>query len=182
MQVLKRRGSSPLNCTEPSLLRMAHSGCASRASPQLRSGLMRATTRMLRFFARPRRTRRRNLGLSEIFRARWNCTLERIEGENTGDADEDQVGIRGVPVVSPLLDVHHGGIMLGHVALAHAANPLLPGFCWPSRGELDAAAVRRAVENSQPSLQPVKSARQTQRPAELRRPQSSNQSSKTCGG
>ena len=51
MQVLNSRGSCSLNCAEPSLFRIAHSGCASSASRQFRSGLMRATTRMPRFFA-----------------------------------------------------------------------------------------------------------------------------------
>ena len=34
----------------------------------------------------------------------------------------------GVPVVGPLLDVHHRGVVLGHVGLSHAANLLLPGL------------------------------------------------------
>jgi len=52
-----------------------------------------------------------------------------IEGEDAGDADEDHVGTGGVPVVSPFLDVHDRGVVLGHVALADAANLLLPGLC-----------------------------------------------------
>ena len=53
--------------------------------------------------------------------------LRGIEGEDAGDADEDDVGAGGVPVVGPLLDVHDGRIVLGHVALADAADFLLPG-------------------------------------------------------
>ena len=51
-----------------------------------------------------------------------------IEREDAGDADEDDVGFGGVPVVGPLLDVHDGRIVLGHVGLADAANVLLPGL------------------------------------------------------
>src|SRR5258708_26944201 len=52
-----------------------------------------------------------------------------IEGEDAGDADEAHVGAGGVPVVSPFLDVHDDGVMLGHVALADTANLLLPRLC-----------------------------------------------------
>ena len=53
--------------------------------------------------------------------------LRGIEGEDAGDAYEDDVRAGGVPVVGPLLYVHDGGVMLGHVALADAAHLLLPG-------------------------------------------------------
>jgi hypothetical protein len=52
-----------------------------------------------------------------------------IEGEDAGDTDKDDVRAGGMPIIGPLLDVHHGGVVLGHVGLADAANPLLPGFC-----------------------------------------------------
>ena len=50
-----------------------------------------------------------------------------VEGEDAGDADEDDLRLSGVPVVGPLFDVHDGGVVLGHVALAHAPDALLPG-------------------------------------------------------
>ena len=53
--------------------------------------------------------------------------LRRVVGENAGDADEDDVGAGVMPEVGPLLDVHDGGIVLGHVGLADAADALLPG-------------------------------------------------------
>src|SRR5580698_5721463 len=54
--------------------------------------------------------------------------LRRIKRKNAGHANKDEVGPGGVPVVSPLLNVHDGRIVLCHVALANAANLLLPGL------------------------------------------------------
>ena len=45
----------------------------------------------------------------------------------------------GVPVVGPLFNVHHSGVVLGHVALADATNPLLPGLA----GGIDGGQTRR---------------------------------------
>ena len=54
--------------------------------------------------------------------------LRRVIRQNSGDADKDNVGLGAMPVVGPFLDVHDGGIVLCHVALTNAADPLLPGF------------------------------------------------------
>lgn len=53
--------------------------------------------------------------------------LRRIKREDAGDADENNVGLAAMPIVGPLLDVHYGGVVFGHVALTHAAHPLQPG-------------------------------------------------------
>ena len=88
---------------------------------------MRATTRIPRFLAAATHSPKKSRSLQE-FSVAMELHLGWIEGENAGDADEDNVRFGGVPVVGPLFHVHHGGIVLGHVGLAHAANSLLPGL------------------------------------------------------
>ncbi len=55
--------------------------------------------------------------------------LGRIEGQDSGNADEDDVDFGGMPIVRPLLHVHDRAVILGHVCLTHAANSLLPRQC-----------------------------------------------------
>ena len=86
---------------------------------------MRATTRMLRFFAAATHSPKKSRPLQKFSMA-VELHLRGIEREDAGDADKDNVRLGGVPVVGPLFDVHHGGIVLGHVALSDAANLLLP--------------------------------------------------------
>ena len=64
----------------------------------------------------------------EIFPMAMERNLRGIESENPSHADEDDLRAGGVPVVGPLLDVHDGGIVLGHVALAYTTDLLLPGL------------------------------------------------------
>ena len=89
---------------------------------------MRATTRMLRFFAAATHSPKKSRPLQEFSMA-MELNLRGIEGKDAGDADKDDVRFGGMPVVGPLFDVHDGRIVLGHVALSHAANLLLPGLC-----------------------------------------------------
>ena len=63
----------------------------------------------------------------EEFSVAMERHLGGIEGEDAGDADEDNVRLGGVPVVGPLVDVHDGGVVLGEVGLADAADFFLPG-------------------------------------------------------
>ena len=86
---------------------------------------MRATTRMLRFFAAATHSPKKSRPLQEFSMA-MKLHLRGIEREDAGDADKNNVRFGGMPVVGPLFDVHHGGIVLGHVALSHATNLLLP--------------------------------------------------------
>jgi hypothetical protein len=51
-----------------------------------------------------------------------------IEGENSGDADKDNIHFGRVPVISPLIHVHDRGIVLGQVGLSYTSNVLLPGY------------------------------------------------------
>src|SRR5215469_13065622 len=53
--------------------------------------------------------------------------LRGIEGEDSGNTDENDVGASRMPIVCPFFNVHHGRIVLGHVALTDASNVLLPG-------------------------------------------------------
>src|SRR5215467_5958362 len=53
--------------------------------------------------------------------------LRRIEGEDAGHTDENDVGAGRVPIICPFFNVHYGRIVLCHVALTDAANLLLPG-------------------------------------------------------
>ena len=65
--------------------------------------------------------------------------LGRIERQDTRHADEDDVRAGRVPVLRPLLDIHHCRIVFRHVALADAANCLLP---W-QRGWIDGSQTSR---------------------------------------
>ena len=49
-----------------------------------------------------------------------------VECQDSSDADKDDVGLGGMPVVGPLFNIHDCGIVLGHVALADTSNALLP--------------------------------------------------------
>src|SRR5690349_5079008 len=51
----------------------------------------------------------------------------RVEGEDPGYADENDIRAGRVPIVCPFFNIHHDRIVLGHVALSDAANLLLPG-------------------------------------------------------
>ena len=62
----------------------------------------------------------------EEFSMAMKLDLRGIEREDAGHADKDDVRAGGMPVVGPLFDVHHRGVVLGHVALSDAANLLLP--------------------------------------------------------
>ena len=75
----------------------------------------------------------------QVFSVAMERDLRGIERKNTGDADKDDIGIRGVPVVGPLFNIHDGRIMLGHIALSDAANLLLPGLA----GDVDWSQARR---------------------------------------
>ena len=50
-----------------------------------------------------------------------------VERQNAGDADHHGVDLEAGPVVRPLLDVEHRGVVLGHVGLAEPADFPLPG-------------------------------------------------------
>ena len=52
--------------------------------------------------------------------------LRWIKRQDPRHADEDSINSARVPVVGPLFDIHHGRVVLGHVALAHAPYTLRP--------------------------------------------------------
>jgi hypothetical protein len=52
-----------------------------------------------------------------------------VKRQDASHANVDNVRAAAMPIVGPLLDVHHRRVVLGHVALAYAPNPLLPGLC-----------------------------------------------------
>ena len=58
----------------------------------------------------------------QVFSVAMKLHLRGVKRQDAGDADKDNVGVGGVPVVGPLFNVHHGGVVLGHVALSDAAN------------------------------------------------------------
>ena len=66
---------------------------------------MRATTRMPRFFAAATHSPKRSRSIQE-FAVAVELHFGGIEGENSGDADEDDIRFGGMPVVRPLLYVH----------------------------------------------------------------------------
>jgi hypothetical protein len=52
--------------------------------------------------------------------------LSGIEGDNSGNADEDGVDLEALPVIGPPFDVECNGVVLGEVQLTDAARLLLP--------------------------------------------------------
>jgi len=81
--------------------------------------------------------------------------LRGIEGEDAGHADKNDVRSRRMPVVCPFFNVHHDGIVFGHVALTDPANLLLPGQggriersqpCW-QRNEVRSRAAESCVRD-----------------------------------
>src|SRR5579872_3158506 len=63
----------------------------------------------------------------EKFSVTVKLHLGRIEGEDPGYADENDIGASRVPIICPLFNVHHSRVVLRHVALTDPANVLLPG-------------------------------------------------------
>ncbi len=68
------------------------------------------------------------IAIVEEFSVAMKRHLRGIEREDAGDADKDDVDFARVPVVGPLFHVHHRGVVLGHVGLAHATDVFLPRF------------------------------------------------------
>ena len=69
------------------------------------------------------------IAIAEVFAFAVEGDAGLVEGEDAGDADEDGIDFEAGPVVGPLFDVEHGGVVLGHVGLADAADFALPGEC-----------------------------------------------------
>ena len=67
------------------------------------------------------------IAVAEEFALPVERHLGLIEGQDAGDADQHGIDLEAGPVVGPLLDVEHGGVVLGHVGLADAADLPLPG-------------------------------------------------------
>ncbi len=53
--------------------------------------------------------------------------LRLVKRKNAGDADKHGVDFQAGPVIRPLLDVEHRGIVLGHIGLADPVDFPLPG-------------------------------------------------------
>ncbi|MGO9896724.1 MAG: hypothetical protein ACLPX8_21190, partial [Bryobacteraceae bacterium] len=50
-----------------------------------------------------------------------------VKSKNAGDAHHDGIHLQAGPVIRPLLDIEHGGIVFGHIGLAEPADFPLPG-------------------------------------------------------
>ncbi len=59
------------------------------------------------------------------FAMEWHFGL--VKSEYAGDAHHRGVHFQAGPVIGPLLDVQHHGIVLRHIELAQTANLSLPG-------------------------------------------------------
>jgi len=62
----------------------------------------------------------------EEFSMAVELNLGGIEREDSGDADKYNVRFGRMPVIGPSFDVHHGRVVLGHVALSDSSDLLLP--------------------------------------------------------
>jgi hypothetical protein len=77
-------------------------------------------------FLRRRYALAKEIAPVQIFPMTMKLHLRWIKREYARDANEDDIRLGTMPIIRPLVDVHHGGIVFRHVALADAANLLLP--------------------------------------------------------